>query len=327
MKAHKDIEKLLSLIPLSLEEKRVLQILLSHQKEGLTARQLRELYERGYNLKIGNKIYFVLNNLYRRNLISMDSKTKKYSCDVDSLSFNISLFIHNEYKTKIFVFNELSKAMSQPIISTYSDSDVLHGFFEMEKDLLREGGTFLDIRDILPYTADLPETLEVRRKEYGSTEPSSYSNLDSYRLIRRHELLKEGRLLQIMILDKIATEQTIRYWLGTYGYSYVMNRLNKFLEILQLPNYQIVFSKQRVNFMLEIIPGHATALYYRSRPFGITDRLVIFWGGNITASFEKYFWEEYNRTLKGKDEKEAKEEVIKWTKGLINLLTEGVRII
>lgn len=218
--------------------------------------------------------------------------------------------------------------MVKPPLSTYSDSDVVYGFSELELKTLKEGGTFLDIRDILPYTADIPETLGLRRKEYGKAELSSHLKLDSYRIVRRQELFKDGHLSQIMILDKVATEQALKYWLGRYGYSYVIERLYKFLELLKLPNYQVIFSKRKVDFMLEIVPGHGVALYWRSRPFAITDRLIVFWDKSIIAAFENYFWKEYNNILEGnEDEKKAKEKVIHWTEKLIDLLENKKEVI
>lgn len=323
----KNIEKLLNLIPLSIEEERILLLLLFHHQEEFSPKQLKELYESEFKVKIGNKIYFVLNKLRQKNLVFMDLKRKKFSCNIDDLKLQIWYHIHREYKTKISIYNELSENIIKSPLSMYSDSDVVYGFSELELKILKEGGTFLDIRDILPYTADKPETLELRRKEYGEMELPSYTKLDSYRIVRRQELFKDGRLFQIMVLDKISTEQALKYWLGRYGYSYVIGRLYNFLELLKLPNYQVVFSKHKINFMLEIIPGRGVALYWRSRPFAITDRLIVFWDRSVVASFENYFWKEYNTSLEGKDEKKAKEEVICWTEKLINLLENKKEVI
>lgn len=310
------LEEFLDLIPVSIEERRVIMLLWKEERQ-LCVKDISDLYQMDYNLKVGNKIYFILNNLVERKLLLLQIKdgAKLYFCDETQLNSTVGKFIEEEIAKKLHTYEKLKNFIGKPPMTKYSgEKGIVDGFFKLEERLLQIGGKVLDVRDILPFEADTIENLKLRHEDLISRGNFSELDKDIYKLTRSQELFKSGLLEDIIVLDKEQTYEGLKEWSNKYGKKYVLERLNIFLELLSLPNYQVVFGCDRIEFQVEIIPDYSAALYWRSEPKKITDRLLIFWHPGIIEGLQNYFWTEYYQAIKNKGKEEAKNDVIGWVK-------------
>lgn len=313
------LEDLISRLSLNTKEKRIL-LLLSNLQQPVDIDKLNKLYFSYYPKDKKLPITSVINRLKENNLIII---RRNVSGELYNFDRNLLICAVEEKNLRDFrqgldlVRDARRKTKKQAVYTYYGKDEVITGFEEMEQTILQKGGIMYDMRDILPFVADTENKLRKRHSDLIEKGLNDIVTYDCQRLKRRHEMLKSGALRMTIVMDRLQTEEALDSWRNHWGYDYISSRLSKFIELLELDSFLVVFSKERIDLKVEIIENYCAALYWRSFPRGQTDRLIVFWDPLIISGHTQYFWLSYYKAIEGRDPKTAKSEVRSWAQAQI----------
>ncbi|MBC8492842.1 MAG: hypothetical protein H8D43_03575 [Chloroflexi bacterium] len=292
-------------------ERQLLGLVIAAESEGLDVDRLSLAWVEKWG-SIPDGYNETLQSLIDTGLLVVESHTTRtvVRVDPDLLTRVIEERLHRTFAASIERIRRVRNSLVRPEVENYfGKAEVIRGFAKTEEQLLQHGGTMYDMRDIIPFVADTEDCLRLRHA--GRVEDTDIET-DCYRLRRRHELLTSGKLRMTMLLDQIQAEEVLTHWAGRWGRDYVASRIAKFVELIALESFVVIFSKERIDLKLQIIEGSCSALYWRSTPRGETDRLMVFYQPLMILGHLEYFWTCYFASLQSRSVREAAAEVRAW---------------
>jgi len=303
--------RLLSRARFSTLERQLLTLVIEAEAAGVDANQLAQNYKERWG-PVPHAFDAVVQDLISASLLVEERRPTGSVLRVDPNSFTRATeerLYRNLAEDLELARRVRDLSIERQFEEYYGKPNVIQGFMKIEQSILNRGGNMYDLRDILPFVADTEDGLRLR---HAGTVDEAGIEADCYRLRRRHELFASGKLRMTLLLDQIQTEEVLTRWSDRWGSDYVASRIAKFIELLDLDPFVVIFIKERIDLKLQIIEGHCAALYWRSIPQGETDRLIAFWQPSMILSFLQYFWTCYHTALRSRDVSSAEAEVRAW---------------
>lgn len=303
-------DEFLELLPLTTEESRVMKILLWFGRPA-TYDEISEQHTKKFNIKIGNKLYHILNCLFKKKFAEkgMASGKKVFYVHNENLAAEIKKAVQGEMKRAQDMYQKI-QFMEKPSLTTYVGEDDVAALFDQIDEMEAKGGIEEHgIIDILSYPVKIREP----KKLFIEQRIKSKKHL--------LELTKQGKLVEYYISEKAKVEKHFKFLERQRGKKYVIEAIKYINKALEFDSFNIMFTNN-IMFKFFVIPNKcAVVSWFSSSEKEYLDRAIVFWYPDDIKGLDEYFWNEWKRALNGKTEKEAKEEVKRWAKEYLEKLT------
>ena len=300
------IDEFLDLLPLTTEEQRTVKILLWFNRP-VVFDEISKEYTKRYNIKIGSKMYHILNNLVKKKFaVKGVNKGKKNFCiHSGNLTRNIKRAMQDEMTRASKRYQKI-EFLEKPSLTTHVGEKDVGELFVKIVEKLKQGCEIHVINDTLNYPI---RSKGVNKKEFIKQE----NNLS--KLLMKNRV--SGKSKEYYIVERVKSERALKSLAKEFGKDYVKKSLKAIIKSLELDNFNIVFAKD-LQFKFFVIPDYCavTTWFSDSKKYSL-DRAIAFWYPDDIKGLDDYFWTEWRRILNGRSEKEAKDEVKTWVEELM----------
>lgn len=305
--AERALDESLNYLKVSLEEKRVLKILLAFGKP-VDADQIKKEYQRLFKVKIGNRIYYILGNLKDKEYVSTSKDRKKlFYCNSAKIAKEIRESLEKEQKKIQKTMEKMEFLSGKPSLTTHVGSKSVAELFEKIVSKLKEGCEFHTIMGTMRYP--------IRPEKPIKTKILLKQDMKIRKFLIKNR--KSGKLIEYHIIDKNKYIKDIKNLEKEFGKKYIKKTFNEMIDSLKLKNFNVIFGKD-LEFKFFVIPNYcAVTAWFSSPKQYYLDRAIAFWYPDDIKGLDEHFWFEWRRILGNRTEEEAKEEVKKWARKLL----------
>ncbi|MBU3904979.1 MAG: hypothetical protein KJ906_02440 [Nanoarchaeota archaeon] len=302
------IDEFLDLLLLTTEEQRTVKILLWFGTPS-DFENISKEYTKRYNIKVGSKLYHILNNLVKKKFVAkaMKGGKKVFCIHYGNLNQRIKKVAGDEILKAQQRFQKI-ESIGNPSMTTYIGEDQVTNLILKISEMEKEGVEEHSIIDILSY----PIKSNLSKKEFLKQRTKHNEEL--------LKLRKRGKLVEYFIAEKSKIEQSFKERTKIHGKDYVQMVLKYIIKGLDTNNFNIVFT-DNVAFKFFVIPDKiAVTAWFSSPTIKYLDRAIAFWYPDSIKALDEYFWAEWKRALGTKSEEENRVEVKTWVEELVKRL-------
>ena len=234
------IDEFLDLLPLTTEEQRTVKILLWFGTPS-DFEQISKEYKKRYNIKVGNKLYHILNNLVKKKFAVKFTKLgkKNFCIHEGNLNRAIKRTVQDEMVRAQQRFQKI-EFLEKPSLTTHVGEKNIGELFVKIVEQLEQGCEIHVINDTLNYPIRSKEPID--RKKFIKEEEKSRKLLMKNRV--------SGKSKGYYIVERVKSERALKSLIKEFGKEYVKTSLKSIIKSLELDNDGYIETEVRGNIII-----------------------------------------------------------------------------